>query len=160
MLKNMTAFFSKKKEEREMANSIRLADLKIGDQAQMTKSFSADDVAGFARITGDSNPVHLDEEYAKTTVFGTRIVHGMLVGSLFSALFGTLLPGLGSIYVFQSLKFVRPVRLGEAVTATVTVKEILSEKRRAVFDCLAVNDRGETVLVGEAQLLPPGGEKA
>lgn len=143
-----------------MTNSLSLADLKIGDQARMTKAFSAEDVAGFARITGDTNPVHLDEAYAKTTIFGTRIVHGMLVGSLFGTLFGTVMPGLGTIYVFQSLKFIRPVRLGEPVTATVTVKEILWEKKRAVFDCTAVNENGETVLVGEAQLLPPEGKKA
>jgi len=143
-----------------MTNSLSLADLKIGDQARMTKAFSAEDVAGFARLTGDTNPVHLDETYAKTTVFGTRIVHGMLVGSLFGTLFGTVMPGLGTIYVFQSLKFIRPVHLGEPVTATVTLKEILWEKKRAVFDCTAVNASGETVLVGEAQLLPPEGKKA
>ncbi|HRY77380.1 MAG TPA: MaoC family dehydratase [Candidatus Izemoplasmatales bacterium] len=132
-----------------------LNELHLGDRAATSKTFTEEDVRAFARITGDANPAHLDEEYAQTTVFRTRIVHGMLVGSLFSAVFGTILPGLGTIYTFQSLKFVKPVYLDDTVTATVTVKELIPEKNRVLFDCIAQNQHGDTVLVGEAQLMPP-----
>ena len=97
----------------------------------------------------------MDENYAKTTQFKTRIVHGMLAGSLFSALLGTDLPGVGTIYTGQTLKFTRPVHFGEEITASVTVKELNAERNRAVFECLAVNPQGEPVIVGEATVMPP-----
>jgi acyl dehydratase len=121
----------------------------------MTKSFSETDVLSFSLVSGDLNPAHVNEDYAKTTMFKTRIVHGMLVGSLFSAILGTELPGLGSIYTHQSLKFVKPVFLDEKVTATVTVKEIILEKNRVIFDCVAKNENEEVVIVGEATIMPP-----
>ncbi|HKM29840.1 MAG TPA: MaoC family dehydratase [Bacilli bacterium] len=130
-------------------------DLHVGDSASLMKSFSESDVLNFALVSGDANPAHVNEEYAKTTMFKTRIVHGMLVGSLFSAIFGTKLPGLGSIYTFQSLKFVKPVYLDEIITATVTVKEVIMEKNRVIFDCAAKNNKGEVVIVGEATIMPP-----
>lgn len=130
-------------------------DLHVGDSASLMKSFSEADVLSFALVSGDANPAHVNEEYAKTTMFKTRIVHGMLVGSLFSAIFGTKLPGLGSIYTFQSLKFVKPVYLDETITATVTVKEVIMEKNRVIFDCVAQNNQGEVVVVGEATIMPP-----
>ncbi|NLW20549.1 MAG: MaoC family dehydratase, partial [Clostridiales bacterium] len=89
------------------------------------------------------------------TIFKTRIAHGMLVSALFSALLGTRLPGLGTIYTGQTLQFRRPVYLDELITATITVKEVLLEKNRVLFDCQAVNEKGETVLLGEATVLPP-----
>lgn len=132
-----------------------IIDLHVGDSASLMKSFSEADVLSFALVSGDANPAHVNEEYAKTTMFKTRIVHGMLVGSLFSAIFGTKLPGLGSIYTFQSLKFVKPVYLDETITATVTVKEVIMEKNRVIFDCVAQNNQGEVVVVGEATIMPP-----
>jgi len=136
-------------------NAIPIARLSVGDCASMTCAFTQADVEAFARVSGDQNPAHLDEDYAKGTMFGTRIVHGMLSASLFSALLGTRLPGLGTIYTGQTLQFRRPVYLNELITATITVKEILMEKNRVIFECKAVNEAGETVLLGEATVLPP-----
>lgn len=130
-------------------------ELQIGDQAVVHRTFIDEDVAAFAKVTGDANPAHMDENYAKTTHFKTRIVHGMLVGSLFSALLGNDLPGLGTIYTGQTLKFTRPVHFGEEITASVTVREINIERNRAVLDCLALNPQGEAVIVGEATVMPP-----
>ena len=132
-----------------------IQQLQVGDKAELRKTFIEEDVAEFARVSGDSNPAHMDENYAKTTQFKTRIVHGMLAGSLFSALLGTDLPGVGTIYTGQTLKFTRPVHFGEEITASVTVKELNAERNRAVFECLAVNSQGEPVIVGEATVMPP-----
>ena len=129
--------------------------LRIGDSASVTKTFSATDVDGFAKVSGDYNPAHMDEAYAKTTLFRARIVHGFLVGSLFSAVLGTELPGVGSIYTNQTLKFTRPVYLNDTITARVTVKELITEKNRVIFDCVAKNQNQETVIVGEATIMPP-----
>ncbi|MDD3126925.1 MAG: MaoC family dehydratase [Candidatus Izemoplasmatales bacterium] len=136
-------------------NKIPFTDLHVGDSSHMTKQFTESDVLGFAKVTGDINPAHLDETYAATTMFKTRIVHGMLVGSLFSAIFGTELPGLGSIYVNQTLKFTKPVYLNDEITATVTVKELIFDRGRVVFDCVATNQNQEVVLIGEAVIIPP-----
>jgi len=133
----------------------RLADLQVGDTASITKQFSEADVLGYAQVSGDENPVHISEEYARSTPFKTRIVHGMLVGGLFSSIFGTIMPGIGTIYTHQSLKFTKPVYLNDSITATVTVKELITEKTRVVFDCVAKNQNDEVVIVGEAQLMPP-----
>ena len=132
-----------------------IQQLQVGDKAELRKTFVEEDVAEFARVSGDSNPAHMDENYAKTTQFKTRIVHGMLAASLFSALLGTDLPGVGTIYTGQTLKFTRPVHFGEEITASVTVKELNAERNRAVFGCLAVNPQGEPVIVGEATVMPP-----
>ena len=132
-----------------------IQQLQVGDKAVLRKTFIEEDVAEFARVSGDSNPAHMDENYAKTTQFKTRIVHGMLAGSLFSALLGTDLPGVGTIYTGQTLKFTRPVHFGEEITASVTVKELNTERNRAVFECLAVNPQGEPVIIGEATVMPP-----
>ena len=132
-----------------------IQQLQVGDKAELRKTFVEEDVAEFARVSGDSNPAHMDENYAKTTQFKTRIVHGMLAGSLFSALLGTDLPGVGTIYTGQTLKFTRPVHFGDEITASVTVKELNTERNRAVFDCLAVNPQGEPVIIGEATVMPP-----
>jgi 3-hydroxybutyryl-CoA dehydratase len=136
-------------------NKVPIASLHQGDTAQMTRQFTELDVVGFSRVTGDVNPAHLDETYAATTPFKTRIVHGMLVGSLFSAIFGTELPGLGTIYVNQTLKFTKPVYLNDVVTAKVTLKEFIPDRGRVIFDCVATNQNNEVVLIGEAILIPP-----
>ncbi|MCK7485107.1 MAG: MaoC family dehydratase [Bacillus subtilis] len=91
----------------------------------------------------------------KPRFFRSRIVHGFLVGSLFSAILGTTLPGLGTIYTGQTLKFTKPVYFNDTITASVSVKDIIVEKNRVVFDCVAVNQRGETVILGEATVMPP-----
>jgi 3-hydroxybutyryl-CoA dehydratase len=150
--KNISAFFSEK-EDSFMQKTI--AELHIGDSATLTKTFLEADVFGFAKVSGDYNPAHVDVAYAKTTVFQAPIVHGFLVGSLFSAILGTQIPGLGTIYTGQTLKFTKPVYFDDTITASIQVKEIILEKNRVIFDCLAKNQRGETVLIGEATVMPP-----
>lgn len=152
MLFNMAAIIYLR---REMMNSYTIHQIKQGDQVSLTHAFTEADVIDFARLSGDTNPAHLDEAYAATTMFKTRIVHGILVSSLFSALLGTQMPGLGTIYTGQTLQFRRPVYLNDQITATLTVKEVLLEKNRVIFDCQAVNQAGEVVLLGEATVMPP-----
>lgn len=103
-------------------------DLEEGMQAQLSHTVTDSDVVGFANISGDNNPVHLDEDYASTTRFKTRIAHGILSAGFLSALLATKLPGPGSIYVSQNLRFKAPVRIGEAVTATAIIRKLIPEK--------------------------------
>lgn len=140
-------------------NKITIEQIKLGDQASTKKAFSEKDVLAFAEVSTDFNPAHVDSEYPKNTMFKKQIVHGMLVGSLFSAIFGVQLPGLGSIYTKQSLKFIRPVYFGDEIEATVTVKDINLEKGRVVFECTAKNQDDKVVIVGEAEIMPPRKEK-
>lgn len=110
----------------------------------------------FARVTGDTNPVHLDQAAAARSLFGRRVAHGMLSAGLISAVLGTRLPGPGSIYLGQELRFTRPVFPGDTVTATVEVLEVIPEKRRVRLRTVCVNDRGETVVEGEARVMVEG----
>jgi len=136
-------------------NQLTIQQLSVGDSASTKKAFTEKDVLAFAEVSTDFNPVHVDKEYPKETMFKKQIVHGMLVGSLFSAIFGVQMPGLGTIYVKQSLKFTKPVYFGDEVEATVTVKELMVERNRVVFDCEAKNQNGDVVIVGQATLMPP-----
>lgn len=129
--------------------------IKIGDEAFQLKIITERDIELFGEVSNDYNPVHFDSEYASKTMFKKRISHGMLVGSLFSKVFGMDLPGEGSIYISQSLRFRRPVYLNETIKAVVTVKEIDTEKNRVYFDCVAYNQDGEKVVIGEATMMPP-----
>ncbi|MEK2606714.1 MaoC family dehydratase [Burkholderia arboris] len=130
-----------------------LEDLMPGMTAQFLKILSERDVFLFASASGDRNPVHLDEDYAQRTRFGGRIAHGMLSASVISAAIASRLPGPGSIYLSQDLQFRRPVKLGETVCATVTIKEILGSRRRVVLDTRCeVN--GLVVVEGTAVVMP------
>lgn len=132
-------------------------DLKVGMQAVMSRTITDTDLRNFTGVSGDTNPMHLNEEYAKSTAFGGIIVHGMLTASLISAAIGTKLPGPGCIYMSQSLKFLAPVRVGDTVYATVTVKELIPEKQRVVMDTRCTV--GETVVLeGEALIKVPARE--
>ena len=134
--------------------SHRFEDLELGMSASVSRTVSEADILMFAGVSGDTNPVHLDQEFAASTMFGGRIAHGMLSAGLISAVFGTRLPGPGSIYLSQTLKFKAPVKIGDTVVARVTVKELKTEKRRAVFS--TVCSVGSTVVLdGEAELLIP-----
>lgn len=135
--------------------SLTFSDLKIGDEATFVKTFTEAMVREYAWITGDENPAHIDPNYAATTLFKRPIVHGMLVGAMYSTLFGVTLPGLGSIYTKQSLKFIKPVYLEDTITAKVRVIDLIPEKNRAVFACESVNQHQELVMVGEAEIMPP-----
>jgi len=131
-------------------------DLSLGMRESYTKHVKASDVVGFAELSGDRNPIHLSEHFAAKTPFGGRIAHGLYTASLISAVIGTRLPGPGAIYMSQTLKWLAPVKPGDELTATVTVREIVAEKNRVVLD--TVVERGDTqVLVGEALVMPPRG---
>ncbi len=127
----------------------------IGATAEFIKTFTENDVKLYAGLSGDNNPVHLDEEYASGTQFQKRIVHGMLVASMFSTIFGTDFPGEGAIYLGQTLKFKAPVYLGETITAQVTVSSVRDDKPIGTFKTVAVNEKGQAVIEGEATLLLP-----
>lgn len=125
----------------------------IGEEASLTKLVSDEDIEAFARISGDHNPVHINEEYAKGTMFGGRIAHGMLVASLISAVLGTRLPGPGAIYLRQQLRFLAPVSPGDEVTARAKVIAWDPEKGRVTLSTEVINKKGIAVIAGEAQLV-------
>lgn len=125
----------------------------VGDSAEITKTIEQSDIDAFANVTGDHNPVHVDEEFAKTTRFGGRIAHGMLTASLISAVLANHLPGEGSVYLGQTLQFVAPVFPGDEITARVTVREIREDKPIVKLETVCVNQREEIVLRGEATVL-------
>ena len=133
---------------------IAFEDLDEGMTASIEQTVSKEDVAGFGKVTGDFNPLHFDAEFAATTVFGAPIAHGILSAGYISAVIGTRLPGPGTIYLSQQLKFRSPVRIGDTVTARVTVAAVDRDRRRVRLEtaCL-VGD--EVVLEGEAQVLVP-----
>ena len=132
-----------------------IQELKVGDSASMAKTISESDVYLFAGITGDHNPAHVNEEASKQTAFGGRIVHGILSAGLISAVLAMKLPGPGTIYLGQELKFTKPVRFGDTVTATCTVSEILAEKNIIKLDTICTNQAGEVVIKGVATVMPP-----
>ena len=129
--------------------------LKVGDAAEISKTINGEDVRAFAELTGDRNPVHLDESYASTTRFGRRIAHGMLDASLISTVLASELPGPGSVYLSQTLRFTAPVFIGDTVTARVTVKHVREDKPVVTLETVCTNQRGERVVEGEAVVLAP-----
>lgn len=130
-------------------------NLKVGDSAEVSKTINDEDVRVFAELTGDRNPVHFDEEYAASTRFGRRIAHGMLGASLISAVLGNELPGRGTVYLSQTLRFNAPVFLGDTVTARVVVKHVREDKPVVTLETVCTNERGERVVEGEAVVLVP-----
>ena len=127
--------------------------IKVGDNASVTRCFSQEDVALFAEISGDYNPIHLDEEYAAASIFGQLIVHGMLVASLFSGLIGEQLPGRGSIYLSQNVSFKAPVLIDQEVTATVEITNIREDKPIITLQTTCRNAGGKIVVKGDAVVL-------
>ncbi len=129
-------------------------ELQLGMEANYSRVVTESDIHAFAAISGDDNPVHLDESYAAQTPFKTRIAHGILSASYISAVIGTRLPGPGCIYVSQTLNFRAPVRIGDEVVSAVRITDLLTEKKRAILACdCSVN--GRTVLDGQAVILVP-----
>lgn len=131
---------------------MRYDELEVGQSAEYSKRVTDEDVRSFAQITGDFNPVHVDEEAAAKSRFGGRIAHGMLSAGLVSAAIANQLPGPGSIYLAQTLRFTAPVRLDDTITVRLTITELLS-KKRLKLSTVCVNQNGETVLDGEATIL-------
>lgn len=125
-------------------------DLKIGQTASIQKTFSEADVTAFAGVSMDVNPIHMSEGYAKNTIFGRRIVHGILTSGLISAVLGIQLPGPGTVYLGQELKFVAPVYLGDDITAQVEIIELRPDKKIVKLNTTCVNQDGKTVITGMA----------
>jgi 3-hydroxybutyryl-CoA dehydratase len=132
-------------------------DLKVGMEASYVRVITDADIRAFAAVSGDHNPVHLDEEFAAKTMFKGRIAHGMLSAGFISTVIGTQLPGQGTIYMSQSLNFRAPVRIGDEVTTVVSVAELLPEKKRAVLTCRCLVG-GKAVLEGDALVKVPSRE--
>jgi 3-hydroxybutyryl-CoA dehydratase len=131
-----------------------LEELSVGQSAQLVRTVREADIVAFAQVTGDTNPVHLDADYAAKTSFGGRIAHGMLSAGYISAVLGTTLPGPGAIYLSQTLKFKRPVRIGDEVTAVVTISEI-NEAKAQVTLATVCKVGGKAVVDGEAVVMVP-----
>lgn len=131
------------------------AELQVGDSASIARTLNHRDIELFAVMSGDVNPAHVDEEYAKSDMFHHVIAHGMWGGALISTVLGTQLPGPGAIYLGQSLRFRHPVALGDTITVTVKVAEKIEEKNRVLLDCVATNENGEIVISGTAEVIAP-----
>jgi len=130
--------------------------ISIGDCAETTRVFSSEDVLEFARLTGDNNPIHINEEAGKNSIFGARVVHGALVASLFSKVLGMQLPGEGCIYLAQNSSFRRPVYIGDEIKVVVKVVEKDEVRKFVKLETIAYNQKGEKVIVGDALLKPRG----
>ncbi len=130
----------------------RYRDLKVGDKATLSKTITEADVTLYAGLTGDFNPVHVDEEFAKQSIFERRIAHGFLGAGLVSAVIGTDLPGINSIYLGQELKFVAPVFIGDTLTAEVEIAHMREKKKIITLTTTVRNQKGENVIEGEATI--------
>jgi 3-hydroxybutyryl-CoA dehydratase len=135
-------------------NGLYLEDLKVGMSAMFGKTVTDADIVAYAGVSGDTNPIHLHDGFARTTRFGQRIAHGMLSAGLISAVIGTKLPGPGSVYIGQTLSFMAPVLIGETITAVVTISAIDEKRRRVTLKTQCLN--GDKVVIdGEATILVP-----
>ena len=138
----------------EAMNGLFLEDLKVGQSAMFGRTVTEADVAAFAGISGDTNPIHLHDGFARTTRFGQRIAHGMLSGSFISTVIGTKLPGPGAVYISQTMNFMAPVIIGDTITAVATITAIDEKRRRVTLKTQCLN--GDKVVIdGEATVLVP-----
>jgi 3-hydroxybutyryl-CoA dehydratase len=147
MMTNMTQLKEKK------MHGISYEDLKIGDEASFSKTVSEADIYHFAGITGDFNPLHVDKEFAKTTIFKERITHGILTAGFISTVIGMKLPGINTIYLSQNLNFLAPVKIGDTVTAQVKVMEKKDQKKIVRLQTIVKNQHDEIVINGEATVM-------
>lgn len=129
---------------------MKFEELKVGMKAQLGKTITEADILMFAAVSLDCNPVHLNEEIAKTSIFGKRIAHGMVGAGLISAVLGTKLPGEGTIYLGQDLKFIAPVFIGDTITAEVEIEEIIPEKNRIILKTVCFNQKYQEIISGKA----------
>ncbi|MPM36320.1 (R)-specific enoyl-CoA hydratase [bioreactor metagenome] len=134
---------------------LTIQEIQIGDSASFSKTVTETDVVLFAGITGDLNPAHVNADYASKSMFKQRIAHGILSAGFISNVLAMKLPGPGTIYLSQELKFTKPVFFGDTVTATVTVVERNEEKNRLKLETIVTNQNGEQVIVGAATVMPP-----
>lgn len=138
-----------------MTEGKSIHELKIGESAELSRTITEKDVEDFARVTGDTNPVHTDQAYAEKTQFKGRIAHGAFSIGLISSVLGNVLPGHGTIYLSQEVRFLAPVKIGDTITARVEVIELLSEKNRVKFRTTCTNQDGKVVVDGIAWGMPP-----
>jgi phosphate acetyltransferase len=141
--------------ELRMIENRTFDEIAVGDTASLSRRLTIEDIELFAVMSGDINPAHLDEQYAKTSMFQRLIGHGMWGGALISTVLGTELPGPGTVYLVQDLRFRRPVGIGDTITVTVAVREKVAGKGRIVFDCRCTNQKGEEVITGTAEVIAP-----
>lgn len=133
---------------------LKFDEIKLGDECSITKTFVRNDVLVFSKVSMDKNPIHIDEEAGKSSIFGACVVHGALVNSLFSAVLGMKYPGEGAIYLSQNSSFRKPVFIGDTVTAVVKVIELMPEKKFVKFETIAYNQKNEKVIIGDALVKP------
>jgi len=138
-----------------MTEGISIQELKVGDSAQFSKTVTENDVNDFARVTGDFNPLHMDQAYAEKTIFKGRVAHGVLSLGLLSNVFGNMLPGPGTIYLSHEARFLAPVRIGDTITARIDVIELIPEKNRVRFKTTCTNQNAQEVVTGTAWVKPP-----
>lgn len=129
---------------------MKYKDLYVGQSASISRRFTTEDVVAFSNMCMDKNPVHLDEDFAKNSLFGDRIVYGYLTASLFSGVIGSILPGTGSIYLNQNMNFRKPVYHGELITATCTIVNLREDKPILTMETVCKNEKGEVVVDGTA----------
>lgn len=134
---------------------LTIQEIKLGDSASFTKTVTEADITLFAGYSGDFNPAHINAVEAGNGMFGRRIAHGMLSAGFISTILGMYLPGPGTIYMGQDLRFIKPVYIGDTVTATATVVERIEEKNRLKLETVVKNQNGETVITGFATVMPP-----
>ena len=134
---------------------ITIGEMKIGDSASFTKTVTETDIYLYAGVSGDFNPAHINQVEAEKGMFGRRIAHGMLSAGFISTVLGTQLPGPGTIYMGQELRFTKPVYIGDTITATVTVAEMIPEKNRVKLETVCTNQNGDVVIKGIATVMPP-----
>ena len=132
-----------------------MGNVTLNKVVEFSKVFSSNDVIEFARISEDNNPIHIDDQYAAESIFKKRVVHGVLLTSMFSKIFGTIYPGNGGIYLSQTSKFLKPAFIGDLIKAKVTLISFDGEKKQGIFVTECFNDSGTLILVGEAKILFP-----
>jgi 3-hydroxybutyryl-CoA dehydratase len=138
-----------------MEKGLTLDQLSVGQTYESKVTITEDMIKRFADATGDYNPIHLDEDYAKGTIFKTRVAHGMLQAGILSGILGMRFPGVGTIYLSQAMRFLKPVFIGDEITFSLKVLELIREKNRVRIETVCANQKGEGVLSGEALVMPP-----
>ena len=141
--------------ETEFIENVTYDEISIGQSARLLRTLTMEDIRAFAAVSGDTNPAHMNPEFAHDSPFHGVIAHGMWGGALISALLGNQFPGAGTIYMDQMLHFLKPMRVGDTLTVTATVTQKLAERHRVEFDCTVLNQHGEVVLHGMAGVKAP-----
>lgn len=138
-----------------MEKGMTIDQLRVGQVHEANVAITEEMIERFAEATGDHNPIHLDEDYAKGTIFKARVAHGMLQAGILSGVLGMRFPGVGTIYLSQTLKFLKPVFIGDHITFRLKVVELLKDKNRIRLETVCINQKGEITLTGDALVMPP-----